>query len=103
MLTIVCHKRPENLEQFLVDTLKQRKEHGSRSIVYSEVELQNIFQLYDLKSENYITQAQCVEALKSLANSEFHYQQVEKADIPDKVDLYTFIKKCDEVLGTKPK
>ena len=55
MLTIVCHKRPENLEQFLVEMLKQRKENGAWSQVYSEAELQNIFQLYDLKSENYIT------------------------------------------------
>ena len=39
LLTIVCHKWPENLEQFLVETLKQRKENGSRSIVYSETEL----------------------------------------------------------------
>ena len=103
MLTIVCHKRPENLENFLVDTLKQRKENGSRSIVYSEVELQNIFQLYDLKSENYITKDQCVSALKDLANSEFHFKEVDKAEIPEKVDLYTFIKKCDEILGIKPR
>ena len=90
---MVCHKRPENLDEFLIDLLKQRKEHGSRSTVFSEVELQNIFQLYDLKSENYITQDQCIEALKSLANSEFHFKEVDKAEIPEKVDLYTFIKK----------
>ena len=89
----MCHKRPENLDAFLIDLLKQRKEHGSRSTVFSEVELQNIFQLYDLKSENYITKDQCIEALKGLANSEFHFKEVDKAEIPDKVDLYTFIKK----------
>lgn len=102
-MTVVCHKRPENLESYLVDLLKQRKEHGSRSIVYSEIELQNIFQLYDLNSENYITKAQCLEALKDLANSEHHFKEVEKSEIPDKVDLYTFMKKCDELLGIKPR
>ena len=92
LLTVVCHKQPENLEQFLVDALKQRKEHGSRSIVYNEAELQNIFHLFDLKSEGHISKEQCREALQTLANSEFHFQQTETDAIPDKVDLFTFIK-----------
>mmetsp|Transcript_689 Transcript_689/g.803 ORF Transcript_689/g.803 Transcript_689/m.803 type:complete len:123 (-) Transcript_689:58-426(-) len=92
LLTIVCHKQPENLEQFLVDVLKQRKEHGSRSIVYNEAELQNIFLLFDLKSEGHISKEQCKEALQTLANSEFHFKQTDSEAIPDKVDLFTFIK-----------
>ena len=47
LTTIICYKQPENLEGFLVDLLKQRKEQGNRSIVYNEAELQNIFTLYD--------------------------------------------------------
>ena len=37
--TILSYKQPENVEQFVVDILKQRKEQGTRSIVYSEAEL----------------------------------------------------------------
>ena len=47
--------------------------NGNRSIVYGDTELQNIFALYDLKGAGFITKEQCREALKTLANSEFHY------------------------------
>ena len=108
LLTIVCHKQPENLEQFLVDALKQRKEHGSRSIVYNEAELQNIFHLFDLKSvsggaNQYLTKEQCKQALQTLANSQFHFKQTESDAIPEKVDLFKFIKLCDELLGIRPR
>ena len=73
LCTILSYKQPENIEQFLVDILKQRKEQGSRSIVYHEAELQNIFTLYDLKGAGHITREQCREALKTLANSEYHF------------------------------
>ena len=71
---MVAYKQPEQLESFLIETLKQRKINGNRSIVYTDPELQNIFTLYDLKGQGYITREQCREALKTLANSEYHYQ-----------------------------
>ena len=55
LTTILCYKQPENIEAFLIETLKTRKEQGSRSIVYNEAELQNIFTLYDLKGSSSIT------------------------------------------------
>ena len=61
MTTILSYKQPENIEQFLVDMLKQRKEQGTRSIVYNEAELQNIFTLYDLKGAGHISKEQCKE------------------------------------------
>ena len=83
--------------------LKQRKDQGSRSIVYNEAELQNIFTLYDLKGAGHITREQCKEALKTLANSEYHFTKAQEGNIPEKVDLFTFMKVCDEVLGIKPR
>ena len=103
MLTMVVHKRPEEVEQFMIDILKQRKEHGSRWTIYSEAELQNTFLLFDLKSDNYITKDKWKEALKTLANSEFHFSKADCDTIPDKVDLYTFIKLCNELLGIRPR
>lgn len=44
-----------------------------------------------------------VVALKTLANSEYHFSKVQESHIPDKVDLFTFMKVCDEVLGIKPR
>ena len=103
LLTMVLHKRPEEVEQFMIESLKQRKEHGPRSTVYSEAELQNTFLLFDLKSDNYISKEKCIEALKTLATSEFHFDKAESDTIPDKVDLYTFIKLCNELLGIRPR
>jgi hypothetical protein len=87
----------------LVEQIEGRKAHGPRSIVFSDAELQNIFTLYDLKGLGQITKEQCREALKTLANSEFHFSKSQEANIPAKVDLFTFMKVCDEVLGIKAK
>lgn len=40
-------------------------------------------------------------AMKTLANSEYHFSKATETNIPDKVDLFTFMKVCDEVLGIK--
>ena len=42
-------------------------------------------------------------ALKTLANSEFHFTKAQEANIQEKVDLFAFMKLCDDVLGIKPK
>ena len=73
LTTLLAYKQPDNVEQFLIDQVKIRKENGTRSIVYTDQELQNIFTLYDLKGAGHITKEQCREALKTLANSEFHF------------------------------
>jgi hypothetical protein len=44
-----------------------------------------------------------VIALKTLANSEYHFTKAQEGHIPEKVDLFTFMKVCDEVLGIKPR
>ncbi len=41
-------------------------------------------------------------ALMTLANSEFHFTKAQEASIPTKVDMFTFMKICDDVLGIKP-
>lgn len=101
MTTLLAYKQPDNVEQFLIEQVKLRKENGSRSIVYTDQELQNIFTLYDLKGAGNISKEQCREALKTLANSEFHFTKAQDAVIPSKVDLFTFMKVCDDVLGIK--
>jgi hypothetical protein len=46
------------------------------------------------------TKLWCI-ALKTLANSEYHFSKATESNIPEKVDLFTFMKVCDEVLGIK--
>ena len=78
LTTMLAYKQPDNMEAFLVETLKMRKINGNRSIVYTDSELQNIYSLYDLKGSGFITREKCKEALKNLANSEFHYKKAEE-------------------------
>jgi len=57
----LCYKQPDNVEAFLIEQIKERKAQGSRSIIYTDIELQNIFTLYDLKGSGSITKDQCRE------------------------------------------
>merc|ERR1712060_40922 len=102
LTTLLAFKQPENMDQFLCQQIEARIKHGSRSIVYTEAEMQNIFTLYDLKNAGSISKEQCREALITLANSEFHFTKAQEASIPTKVDMFTFMKICDDVLGIKP-
>ena len=79
LTTLVAFRQPEHVETFLIEQLKQKKINGNRSVVYSETDLQNIYSLYDLKGTGFISHEQTREALKSLANSEFHYKKAEEA------------------------
>lgn len=58
---MLAYKRPTDVNKFLIEQIQERKKHGSRSIVYTDTELQNIFTLYDLKASGVITPDQCRE------------------------------------------
>merc|ERR1712079_328026 len=102
LTTLLAYKQPDNLEGFLVQQIEARVKNGTRSIVYTEAEMQNIFTLYDLKNSGHITKEQCRKALTTLANSEFHFTRAQEASIPTKVDMFTFMKICDDILNIKP-
>ena len=61
LTTLLAYKQPDNVEHFLVQQIEARQKNGERSIVYTDTEMQNIFTLYDLKGQNYITRDQCRE------------------------------------------
>lgn len=50
-----------------------------------------------------IDRNRCKEALKTMANNEFEFEQVDVAEIPEKVDEKTFVGLCEKVLGYKQK
>ena len=64
LTTLLAYKQPDNMEQFLVQQIESRMKNGSRSIVYTEAEMQNIFTLYDLKNSGSISKEQCREGKK---------------------------------------
>ena len=76
---------------------------GFKTGIFADDELANIFQLFDLKRDGFISKAQCKEALKSLGSSEFHMTEVEEAKIPEKVDCRAFLQFCEGILGIKSK
>ena len=61
LTTLLAYKQPDNMEQFLTQQIEARIKNGSRSIVYTEAEMQNIFTLYDLKNSGHISKEQCRE------------------------------------------
>lgn len=76
---------------------------GFKTGIFADDELANIFQLFDLKRDGFISKAQCREALKSLGSSELHMGEVEEARIPEKVDCKAFLGLCESILGIKSK
>ena len=59
-----------------------------------------MFTLFDLKKDGFIGKEACKDALKTLASSEFQFQEIEQQNsIPDKVDAPTFAILCTSVLG----
>eukprot|EP01016_Furgasonia_blochmanni_P054005 TRINITY_DN8836_c0_g1_i5.p1 TRINITY_DN8836_c0_g1~~TRINITY_DN8836_c0_g1_i5.p1 ORF type:complete len:156 (+),score=32.87 TRINITY_DN8836_c0_g1_i5:162-629(+) len=101
LCTAICFKQPEDVEAFIVEQLKLKKTHGLKTGIFGEGEIQNIFALFDLKREGFISQAQCKEALRSLASSEYQYVAIDDKDIPEKVDSHSFAKLCEQVLGSR--
>ena len=79
------------------------KNEGFKTGIFADDELANIFQLFDLKRDGFISRDQCKEALKSLGSSEFHMTEVEEEKIPEKVDSKVFLHLCEAVLGIKSK
>lgn len=96
------HQRvPHRTPQTQTDTRYSHPNLGFKTGVFSKEEISNIFTLFDLKREGHIDKERCKEALKTLANNEFQWEQVEAAGIPDKVDEKGFVALCEKVLGAK--
>ncbi len=99
MATSVAYRQPENLEDFLVERLNLYKEQGLRPGVFTEVEVRNVFRLFDLKDERKISRERCVKAIQTMANSNFQYKMSEQQEIPEEINETDFVKICEKILG----
>ena len=70
----------------MVEQLRLKKQQGRKTGIFGDGEIQNIFTLFDLKNEGWISKERAKEALKVLANSEHQFTAVEEKQIPEKVD-----------------
>ena len=99
LATSVAYVRPADLNGFLTEQLKLKKEQGLRSGIFTENEVNNIFNLFDLKKEGAISKDRCIKAIQTMANSSFQFDAAKLAEIPETVDSFTFNKICQNVLG----
>lgn len=102
LCTGLAYKKPDNIDDYLVEQLENRKSHGLNLPIFTETELENIFNLYDLKQEGRISRFKCREALKSIASTQFQLHKAKEfEDIPERVDMADFKSLCETVLGCK--
>ncbi|OMJ88038.1 hypothetical protein SteCoe_10108 [Stentor coeruleus] len=100
LCTQLIYERPPDVKSYLIQALKDRKNQGPAGhTVFTDSEIKNIYMMFDLKQEKSLNREQCKEALKTIANSVYQHDKVERVDIPDSVDIILFKKLVMAVLG----
>ena len=100
LCTLLTYQRPDDMKSFLIRELRNRKERGPAGhIVFTDKEIQNVFTLFDLRQEGRLTHDQCKDALKTIAHSSFQFDKITRIQIPEAVDVATFQRLCQDVLG----
>lgn len=100
LATAVAYRQPENLKEFLIERLENKKEQGLRGGIFTEEEARNVFKLFDLKQEKKISKERCIKGLQTMANSSFQYELPEASEeIPLEVDEDKFVELCGKFLG----
>jgi Ca2+-binding EF-hand superfamily protein len=100
LATAVAYRQPENLKEFLIERLENKKEQGLRGGIFTEEEARNVFKLFDLKQEKKISKERCIKGLQTMANSSFQYEIPEASEeIPLEVDEDKFVELCQKFLG----
>lgn len=103
LATALAYRRPDNLESFLIEQLQNKKAQGLNSGIFTEQEVHNIFNLFDLKKEGFISKERCIKAIQTMASSSFQFNHSELESIPEKVETYNFLKLCEKIFGFSKK
>ena len=99
--TKLSFEKPNNIRDFLIKELELKKKMKNKCTVFTESEIENIFNQYDLKQEGKITRFKTKEIQSSLASKEFQFEFLSGMDSqPDKVDLKTFKEISMAVFGS---
>ena len=61
LATSIAYRQPENLEDFIIERLNIHKEQGLKCGIFTEAEVQNVFNLFDLKKEGFINKERAVK------------------------------------------
>ena len=99
LCTLLTYEQPVEVKQFLIQELENRKRKGPAGhTIFTDIELKNVFTLFDLAEKRQLTRDQCREALKTIASSECQNEKVSQLEIGDTVDERDFLGLCREVL-----
>ncbi|CAD8066278.1 unnamed protein product [Paramecium primaurelia] len=100
LCTKASYIQPENLEEFFVEDLRIKQKQGFMTPIFTKAEVQNIFELFDLKRDGYITQENCRKALLTIASSQKQQEIIEATQVIDeKVDINRFQRLVEQFLG----
>ena len=100
LASAVAYRQPKNLEEFLIERLKLKKEQGLKGGIFTEEEARNVFKLFDLKQEKKISRERCIKGIQTMANSSFQYEMpLVSKEIPLEVDENKFVELCGKFLG----
>ena len=100
LASAVAYRQPKNLEEFLIERLKLKKEQGLKGGIFTEEEARNVFKLFDLKQEKKISRERCIKGIQTMANSSFQYEMpLVSKEIPLEVDENTFVELRQKFLG----
>lgn len=61
LATSIAYRQPENLEDFIIERLNIHKEQGLKCGIFTEAEAQNIFNLFDLKKEGFLSKERAIK------------------------------------------
>lgn len=103
LATALAYRRPVDLEDFLIEQLENKKIQGLNSGIFTEQEVHNVFNLFDLKKENFISKERAIKAIQTMASSSFQFNHSELEQIPEKINSFTFLKLCEKIFGFSKK
>lgn len=63
LATSIAYRQPENLEDFIIERLNIHKEQGLKCGIFTEAEVQNVFNLFDLKKEGFISKERAIKGI----------------------------------------
>ena len=99
----IAYKQPDDVRAFLIEQLELRLKRNTTTLpIFTETEIENIFNLYNLKGDGSITKENAMQALKCIAHSEADIKAIsEFKNWPGSVSLDNFKEMAKEIMGAK--
>mmetsp|Transcript_28172 Transcript_28172/g.62138 ORF Transcript_28172/g.62138 Transcript_28172/m.62138 type:complete len:139 (+) Transcript_28172:42-458(+) len=98
----VCFHKPSNVKEFLVEELRKRSTQGAEAGLFDNREIDAVFSMADVMQKGIVSEIVCRDALRSLANSKYQFDEVANLQIPAEVDSQTFRKTARSLLAMSP-